>query len=90
MEIQVDKNGNIIRSGRPSIAQEDTGRVWAIYNPETGPYYGLYDQNFYPRCAKGQFYWPSTTFRRPAVSRGDLSSTGAMAYPSWNLTKIYS
>ena len=50
MEMDFDKNMNIVRSFRPYINYENTNRSFIIYNPEGGPNYGLYTNNYYSAC----------------------------------------
>lgn len=52
MELQFDENMQTVRQFRPYINQEEGARSLIIYNPEGGPYYGLYTQNPYPLCTK--------------------------------------
>jgi len=65
MEIYTDKNGKILRFGRPYINQEETNRIWAIYNPNEGPFYGLYTKDpEYLMCGPS-YYWPRNINRKP-------------------------
>lgn len=50
MELEFDRQFNIIRKFRPYINQEEGSRSLIVYNPE-GPFYGLYTQDPYPLCA---------------------------------------
>lgn len=84
MELYFDKKGNIIRFGRPYINQEETNRIWAIYNPNEGPHYGLYDRD--PEllsCNLKQYYWPKNTNRKPEFF---LSNDPG---PRYNFKKTY-
>lgn len=40
MEIELTSKGERLR---PYVNLEETGIVFVSYNPNTGPYYGLYD-----------------------------------------------
>lgn len=51
MELEFDKELNTVRKYRPYINQEEGSRSIIIYNPEGGPFYGLYTPNPYPLCA---------------------------------------
>jgi hypothetical protein len=103
MQMYFDKNGQILRINRPYINHEETGQVFAIYNPEGGPHYGLYDVNPYPYCQVGNYFWPNTvnrdgpngTRRTPITASGApfTNATGTSSiYPSsvqYNLLKSY-
>jgi hypothetical protein len=65
MEIYFDKNGNVLPLGRPYINQEETNRVWAIYNPHDGPFYGLYTKNQHNNFCTKDYFWPKNTLRKP-------------------------
>lgn len=56
MELEFDRNMKIVRRFRPYINQEE--KYLAIYNPEGGPYYGLYSNNYYTSCPRQVYYGP--------------------------------
>ncbi len=57
MELQFGSRG-ILKCYRPYIDQEESGRKFAIYQPEQGgPNYGLYTQYVYDYCPKNYYFF---------------------------------
>jgi hypothetical protein len=43
MEMWFDKKYNLIQKNRPFVGQEETNQAFIVYNPDGGPYYGMYE-----------------------------------------------
>lgn len=53
MEIEIGPQGQRLR---PYINLEEEGIVFIRYNPNTGPYYGLYDHGYKPCIQVTKYY----------------------------------